>query len=62
MKSSAPKKATWWIALIIAIVDLAAVLLSKFNIFTVPVVVMHKFLIMLIAFVLLWLGTVIKGF
>jgi hypothetical protein len=61
MRLSAPKKATWTIAVIIAAVDLAAYLLARFNIVTVPVVVAHKYLFMLIAFALLWLGTFIKG-
>lgn len=61
MRLSAPKKATWWIALIIAAVDLAAVLLARYHVVNVPIVVAHKFLIMCIAFALLWLGTFIKG-
>jgi len=61
MKLSAPKKITWWIATIIAAVDLAIFLLGRFNVVQVPLVLAHKFLFMLIAFVLLWLGTFIKG-
>jgi hypothetical protein len=61
MKLSAPKKVTWWIATIIAAVDLLMVILAHLNIIPVPFLMGHKFLIMLIAFGLLWLGTFVKG-
>jgi hypothetical protein len=61
MKLNAPKKATWWIALIIAAVDLAAYCLVRFADMNIPILFEHRFLVMLIAFILLWLGTFIKG-
>jgi hypothetical protein len=61
MKLNAPKKLTWWVAVIIAAVDVAVKVLSMLNVFTIPFVEAHRFLIMLIAFIILLLGTFIKG-
>ncbi len=56
MKFSAPKKATWWIATIIALVSLADRLVN------LPVLhFKYHYLILAIAFALLWLGTFVKG-
>jgi len=56
MKLSAPKKATWWIATILALVSVADRL--------VDIPVLHHryhYLILAVAFALIWLGTFIKG-
>jgi hypothetical protein len=55
MKLSAPKKATWWIATILAVVSI----LVRFV--AIPVLTPHKYVILAVAFILLWLGTFIKG-
>lgn len=56
MKLSAPKKNTFWIALVIAIIAVVASFVS------IPVLTINAFWVLLIAFVLLLLGTFIKGF
>jgi hypothetical protein len=61
MRLSAPKKATWWVAVIIAAVGLAAYFLARFHVVQIPFAYEHRFGLMVIAFGLLWLGTFIKG-
>lgn len=57
MKLNAPKKLTWWISLILAIV---AIIVQWLNILTF--LTPYGFIILLVGFVILWLGTFIKGF
>ncbi len=57
MKLNAPKKITWWISLIIAIVALIAQWLITIS-FLTP----YAFILLLVAFIILWLGTFLKGF
>lgn len=57
MRLSAPKQMTFWISLIIAIIGVVA----EFVV-TIPFLSTYTFIIMIIAFVLLGLGTFIKGF
>ena len=54
-KLSAPKKATFWIAVIIAIVGVISALV------VIPVLSPLAFWIVVIAFVLLALGNLVKG-
>ena len=56
MKLSAPKKVVFWIAVVIAVIALLSVL----GVFTIPV--LGAAWTALIAFVLLMLGNVLKGF
>jgi len=55
MRLNAPKKITWWISLIIAII---AVLVTFI---TVPFLSVNAFWVLLIAFLLVWLGSFVKG-
>lgn len=55
MKLSAPKQITFLIALIVAIVGIVA------QIITIPFLSVHTFLIVLVAFIILALGTFLKG-
>lgn len=54
-KLSAPKKETFWIAVVIAIVGVIAALV------VIPVLSPLAFWIVVVAFVLLALGTLVKG-
>jgi len=56
MKLNAPKKITWWISLVLAIIAII-VYFTKFLGSLEP----HVFIILLVAFILLWLGTFVKG-
>jgi len=56
MKLSAPKQITFWIALIIAILAVLA------TVATIPGVTDYAFWLLVIAFVILALGTLIKDF
>ena len=56
MKLNAPKQNTFWIAIIIAII---AVVVRW--IITIPFLTPYAFIILLIGFVLLALGTFVKG-
>jgi hypothetical protein len=56
MRLSAPKKATWWIAVIVGVVGILA------NFVTIPVLSGFAFWLVVIGFVLLALGTYLKGF
>ena len=57
MKLNAPKQITWLVYLIIAIIAI----IGKW-IVAISFVSPNAFLILLIAFIILWLGTFIKGF
>ena len=57
MKLNAPKKITWMISLILAII---AILVHY--IIVVGFLTPYSFLILLIAFIILFLGTFLKGF
>ncbi len=56
MKLSAPKKRTWWIAVILAAVGLVAHLVA------IPVLSGISFWLVVAGFVLLMLATMTKGF
>jgi len=56
MKLNAPKQITWWIALIIGVIGIIGRLV------TVPVISPYAFWLVVVAFVLLFLGTFLKGF
>jgi hypothetical protein len=55
MRLNAPKKWNWWLTLILAIVAIIA------NFMTIPGLSPFAFIIILIAYLLLWLGTFMKG-
>lgn len=57
MKLNAPKQSTYWIALILAII---AVIVHWIGIigFLAP----YTFIILLVGFIIIWLGTFLKGF
>ena len=55
MSLSAPKQITWWIALIVGIVGIVAQLV------TIPVLTGLAFWLVVVAFVLLILATLLKG-
>ena len=57
MKLSAPKQLTWWISTILAII---AIIVKWFAILTF--LSPYTFIILLVGFVILWLGTFLKGF
>ena len=54
MKTSAPKQITWWIALVIGVVGIIA------NLVTIPVLSGFAFWLVVIAFVLLLVATVVS--
>lgn len=55
MRLTAPKKLTFWISLIIAVIAVIASLI------TIPFLSNYTFIILIVAFVLLALGTFVKG-
>ena len=55
MSLSAPKQITWWIALIVGVVGIVAQLV------TIPVLSGLAFWLVVVAFVLLVLATLLKG-
>lgn len=57
MRLNAPKQMTWWISLILAII---AVVVHWFGLLTF--LTPYGFIILLVGFVILWLGTFVKGF
>jgi hypothetical protein len=56
MRLSAPKKNVWWIALILSVLGLIGHLVA------LPVITMYSFWLVLAGYVLLLLGTSMKGF
>jgi hypothetical protein len=54
VKTSAPKQITWWIALVIGVVGIIA------NLVTIPVLSGFAFWLVVIAFVLLLVATVVS--
>ncbi len=56
MKLNAPKQITWWIALIIAVIGIIGRLVI------IPVISPYAFWLVVVAFVILFLGTFLKGF
>ena len=56
MKLNAPKKNTWWIAFFLAIVAIVTHWFVEIS-FITP----HAFIVLLVGFGLLWLGTFVKG-
>jgi len=56
MKLSAPKKVTWWVALIVGVVGILA------NFVTIPFLSEYAFWLVVIGFVLLVLATYLKDF
>ncbi len=55
MSLSAPKQVTWWIALIVGVVGIVA------SLTTIPVLSAYAFWLVVIAFVLLLLASLLKG-
>ena len=55
MKLNAPKKLTWWIAVIVGVIGIVA------HLVTIPVVSGFAFWLVAVAFVLLALATYLKG-
>ena len=55
MRLNAPKKITWWISLIIAIIAVLATFI------TIPFVTVNAFWVLLVGFLLVWLATFVKG-
>ena len=56
MKLSAPKKVTWWVALIVGVVGILA------NFVAIPFLSEYAFWLVVIGFVLLVLATYLKDF
>ena len=56
MRLNAPKKVTWWVAVVVGLVGLLG------KIITIPFVSAIAFWLVFVAFVLLALGTYLKGF
>ena len=55
MQTNAPQKGTWWIALIIGVVGIIS------HLVTIPVLSGIAFWVVVVAFVLLILATLLKG-
>ncbi len=55
MRLNAPKKNVWWIALLLTILGIIG------HLVTLPVLTMLSFWLLLAGYVLLCLGTIIKG-
>jgi hypothetical protein len=62
MRLTAPSKAVFLVAMIIAIVTVVSVLLAVAGVFMVPFVVAYSFCLMVAAFVVLALGVTLRGF
>jgi len=56
MRLNAPKKTTWWIALVVGAIGIVA------HLVTIPVLSGFAFWLVAVAFVLLILATYLKGF
>lgn len=56
MRLSAPKKTTWWVAVVVGVVGLVA------NFVTIPVLSGIAFWLVALGFVILALATYLKGF
>ena len=56
MRLSAPKKVTWWVAVVLGVLGILA------SFVTIPFVSAYAFCFVVIAFVLLALATYLKGF
>lgn len=57
MKLNAPKQLTWWVSTILAVLAI----IGKW-IVAIPFVTPYACIILLIAFIIIWLGTFVKGF
>ena len=57
MKLNAPKQSTWWVSVILAVIAILAAWIVA-----IPFVTANAFLVLLVAFVIIWLGTFLKGF
>jgi len=57
MKLSSPKKITWYISIILALLAIVVNWLI-----TVTFLSPYAFIILLVAFIILWAGTSLKGF
>lgn len=55
MKLNAPKVITWWIAVIVGVLGIVAFFV------TIPVLSVYAFWLVVVGFVLLVLGTFVKG-
>ena len=56
MKLNAPKKTTWWVAVVVGVVGIVA------NFVTIPVLSGLAFWLVVVGFVVLALATYLKGF
>lgn len=56
MKLNAPKKIVWYISIILAVLSVVSTFI------TIPFVTAYAFWVLVVAWVLLFLGTVLKGF
>jgi hypothetical protein len=56
MKLNAPKKTTWWVAVVLGVVGILA------NLVTIPFLSGIAFWLVVVAFVILALATYLKGF
>jgi len=56
MRLNAPKKWVWWLSLILVVVSIVGYFVS------IPFVTTYKFWIMGVAWLLVFLGTCLKGF
>ncbi len=56
MKLSAPKKVTFWVAVVVAVIGVLASLV------TIPLLSGFAFWLVVIAFIILLLGNLVKGF
>jgi len=57
MKLNAPKQSTWWIGVILAIIAVV----FRYIITSVAFLFDYSFIILLVGFVILFLGTFVKG-
>jgi len=57
MKLNAPKQSTWWVATILAIIAILTHWLV-----TISFISPYACIILLVAFIIIWLGTFVKGF
>ena len=57
MRLNQPKQVTWWISLILAVLAI----LGKWVLTNVVFISEYSFVILLVGFLLVWLGTFVKG-
>jgi hypothetical protein len=57
MRTNAPKKVTWWVAVVLGVLGILGNFVPG-----IPLISTYNFLFLVVGFILLALGTILKGF